>query len=287
MSDVPMPSLTAFSTGGNQFTCRYLEGMAMPEVALNGTEIYYETAGQETGPVLVFSNSLGTNLHMWDGQVDALSGTYRIIRYDSRGHGRSGAPAGDYTMDELGNDLVALLDYLNVDKFRYCGLSKGGMVGQWIGTRMSERIERLILSNTSSHMGPPETWNDRIKAVMTGGMEALTEAVIDRWFTKAFQTGNPDDVDVVRNMLLTTPPQGYAGCSAAIRDMNQTESIRAVSAPTLVIAGAEDPATPPDHARIIAANIPGARLHVIANAAHLSNIEQPDEYTATIAEFLK
>ncbi len=259
----------------------------MPIVALNGTDLYYEISGRDTGPVLVFSNSLGTNLHMWDDQAEALSDTYRIVRYDSRGHGQSAAPDGDYTLDELGNDLVALLDHLGIDRFRYCGLSKGGMVGQWIGTRIGDRIERLILSNTSSHMGPPDLWNDRIKAVMTGGMAAMTEAVIDRWFTKAFQTNNPAEVDVVRNMLLTTPPQGYAGCSAAIRDMNQTETIRAITVPTLVIAGAEDPATPPDHGRIIAGNIPGARLHVIEKAAHLSNVEQPDEYTATITKFLK
>lgn len=259
----------------------------MPKIALNGTELYYEVSGLDSGPALVFSNSLGTNLHMWDVQAEALADTYRIIRYDSRGHGQSAAPAGDYTMDELGGDLVALLDHLGVDRFRYCGLSKGGMVGQWIGTHIGDRIKRLILSNTSSHMGPAELWDDRIRAVMSKGMEAMTEAVIDRWFTKGFQVSNPGDVDVVRTMLLTTPPQGYAGCSAAIRDMNQTETIRAINVPTLVIAGAEDPATPPDHARIIAENIPGAKLHIIENAAHLSNIEQPGEYNATIAEFLK
>lgn len=259
----------------------------MPTAAVNGTQIHYKQTGREGAPDIVFSNSLGTNLHMWDAQAEALGGDYRILRYDSRGHGRSGAPDGDYSMSMLADDLIGLLDHLKIESFNYCGLSKGGMVGQWIGTHHGDRIRRLILCNTSSHMSPPDAWTARIEAVNEGGMEAVVDAVVERWFTPEFQKSSPAEVDRIRRMILTTPPQGYAGCCAAIRDMDQRESIRSIAVPTLVIAGGKDPATPVEAAEMIAGRIPGAKLHVIANAAHLSNIEGRDEFTKTIAAFLK
>lgn len=259
----------------------------MPTAQVNGTEIHYEQSGREGAPHLVFSNSLGTNLGMWDAQAAALAGEFRILRYDSRGHGRSAAPAGDYSIAMLADDLIGLLDHLGITTFSYCGLSKGGMVGQWLGTHHGERIGRLILCNTSSHMAPPAAWNERIAAVTSGGMTAVVDAVVDRWFTPEFQKSQPGEVARVRAMILETPPQGYAGCCAAIRDMDQRETIRSIAVPTLVIAGGRDPATPVASGRLIAETIPEAKLHVIEDAAHLSNIEGRNEFTATIGEFLK
>ncbi len=258
----------------------------MPQIDVNGTSIYYEMSGLEQGPVLVFSNSLSTNLHMWDDQAAALAGRYRILRYDSRGHGRSGAPDGAYTLDLLANDLVQLLDALGIERFDYCGLSKGGMIGQWLGVNLGSRVKRLVLCNTSSFLPPVDLWEGRIKAVTDGGMESIVDTVIERWFTPEFIAADPDGVDRVRSMLLTTPPQGYAGCCAAIRDMDQRETIGAISVPTLVIAGDRDPATPPEHGALIADTIPGARLHVVKDAAHLSNIEQEGDFTAALSGFL-
>jgi 3-oxoadipate enol-lactonase len=259
----------------------------MPTATVNGTAIYYEQSGPEGAPLLVFGNSLGTDLHMWDGQAEALAGQYRILRYDSRGHGRSAAPGGNYTIAMLADDLIGLVDHLGIETFSYCGLSMGGMVGQSIGTHHGDRIRRLILCNTSSHMSPPEAWTARIEAVTSGGMEAVVDAVVDRWFTPGFQASSPAEVMPIREMILTTQPRGYAGCCAAIRDMDQRESIRAITVPTLVIAGGKDPATPIEAAELIAGRIPGARLHVIDNAAHLSNIEGRDEFTRTISAFLE
>lgn len=193
----------------------------MPQIDVNGTGIHYEFSGLEDGPFLVFGNSLGTNLHMWDDQAAALAGRYRIMRYDSRGHGRSGAPDGAYTLDLLAGDLVRLLNALGIGTFDYCGLSKGGMIGQWLGVNLGSRVRRLVLCNTSGFPPPAALWDGRIEAVMQGGMEAIVGSVIERWFTPGFIAADPQGVDRVRSMLLTTPPQGYAGCFAAIMDMDQ------------------------------------------------------------------
>ena len=178
----------------------------MPQIDVNGTSIHYEFSGLEDGPVLVFGNSLGTNLHMWDDQAAALAGRYRIMRYDSRGHGRSGAPDGAYTLDLLADDLVRLLDALVVGRFDYCGLSKGGMIGQWLGVNLGSRVRRLVLCNTSGFLPPAALWDGRIEAVMRGGMEAIVGSVIERWFTPGFIAADPQGGDRVRSMLLTTPP---------------------------------------------------------------------------------
>lgn len=259
----------------------------MAEMDVNGTRLHYRIDGNTSAPVLVFSNSLGTRLEMWDAQYDALASQYAILRYDSRGHGQSAAPEGDYTIDQLGRDLLELLDGLGIKRFRYCGLSKGGMVGQWLGAEVGDRIDRLVLCNTSSHLGPKDLWNDRIAAVLEGGMGAIADGVVDRWFTPGFQTRDPSEVNRIKDMILSTPPQGYAGCCAAIRDMDLRGRLSEISAPTLVIAGDSDPATPVDHAEAIADGISGAELHVIADAAHLSNIEQSAAFTAVLSRFLE
>lgn len=243
----------------------------------DGCPIAYRFDGPEDAPVLLLSNSLGTRMEMWAPQMDALAASHRVLRYDSRGHGRSGAPAGAYSMDRLGRDVIELLDALDIPDVTFCGLSKGGMVGQWLGYRAPERLTRLILCNTSPFMGPPQGWDDRIAAVRSGGMAAMTDAVLMRWFTPGFADCAPDAVAPVRDMLLSTDPQGYAGCSAAIRDMDMRPILSLIRTPTIVIAGDQDPATPLDHAQALATGISGAVLKVLP-AAHLSNVECPDPF---------
>ena len=252
----------------------------------NGIDVFYQFDGPETAPVLLLSNSLGTRLEMWDDQISSLTPHFRVLRYDSRGHGRTSAPDGDYTMDQLGEDALTMLDNLNIEKVYYCGLSKGGMIGQWLGRKAPERLHRLVVSNTSPHMGPKEVWNERIKMTLENGMAALVEPVTARWFTPEFIASAPDRVARVQDMILSTPPQGYAGCSAAIRDMDQRDGLASITVPTLVIAGEKDPATPPEHGELIANSIPGAKLEIIPNAAHLSNIEQTEHYNKVLTGFL-
>jgi 3-oxoadipate enol-lactonase len=252
----------------------------------DGIDLHIEIEGAAGAPVLLLSNSLGTSLEMWAPQVEALTSRYRLVRYDSRGHGRSGASVGDYTIERLGLDAVAILDALNVPRARFCGLSMGGMVGMWLGTHAPERLERLCLANTAAWMGPPEAWQRRIEAVLRDGVGAIKEAVVERWFTPGFRARAHETVAGMSETLLITPPKGYAGCCAAIRDMDQREAIRAIFAPTLVIGGARDPATPLAKAQEIAEAIAGARL-IVLDAAHLSNIEQPEAFTAALIEFLK
>jgi 3-oxoadipate enol-lactonase len=253
----------------------------MPE----GVRLFHRFDGPASAPVLLLSNSLGTSLEMWDAQMPAFAGRFRVLRYDMRGHGRSAVPPGPYSIADLGKDVLALLDANAIDRVRFCGLSMGGMTGMWLGCNAPERLEKLVLCNTSAQLGLPEHWNIRISLVQNEGMKGVAEGVIDRWFTPEFREREPQAVERVRRMLLETPPQGYAACCAAIRDQDQREAICAVPVPTLVVAGARDPATPPEHSRIIASKIPGARL-VELDAAHLSNIEAHDRFTASVLEFL-
>lgn len=258
----------------------------MPFAQSEGARIFYEVAGPAGGPPLLLSNSLGTELGMWEPQVPALADRFRVVRYDSRGHGRSEAPAGPYAIGTLGRDALAVLDAAGIARADFCGLSKGGMVGMWLGVNAPDRIGRLALCNTSARIGAPEVWNQRIETVRAGGMAAIVPGVIDRWFTEPFQERAPEAVDRIRAMLLATDPEGYAACCAAVRDMDQADAIRAIRAPTLVIAGRHDEATPPDHSRLIAERIAAARL-VELDAAHLSNIEAEAEFTRALLDFLE
>lgn len=251
----------------------------------DGCAIAFDYRPVEGGPVLIFSPSLGTTMDLFEPQVDALGDRYSILRYDPRGHGASDVPAGGYSLDRLGRDVVELLDHLGIERAHFAGVSLGGMVGQWLGYRAPDRLNRLILANTSAYMGPPAGWASRISAVSAHGMAALTDAVIERWFTAEFQHAHPTRVDHARAMLLATDPQGYAGCSAAIRDMDLRPTARCIAVPTLVIGGLRDPATPPEHAHFLAEAIADARL-VELEAAHLANLEQPFAFNAAVADFL-
>lgn len=257
----------------------------MTHVTIDGCSIHYRIEGKQDAPVLMLSNSLGTDIDMWEPQMAAFTARFRVLRYDSRGHGRSDVSPAPYTIERLGRDALGLLDALGLSRVHFCGLSKGGMVGMWLGANTTGRIERIVLCNTSARLGLPALWNDRIREVREGGMAALTDAVLERWFTASFRAAAPEKTAPVRRMLLATPPEGYIACCAAVRDMDQTETIRAIRAPTLVIAGAQDPATPPDHGALIAGRIPGARMLTL-DAAHLSNIEAAQAYNDAVLGFL-
>ena len=258
----------------------------MPSIDFNGVSLNYRIDGADGAPALLMSNSLGTNLDMWDWQVDALAASFRVIRYDSRGHGKSSAPKGPYSIEMLAQDALGLLDALNIRRVHFCGLSKGGMVGQWLGVHASDRLNRLVLANTSPFMPPRELWEQRIETVLSDGMAALEQTIIQRWFSEEFIAAIPAAIAKVRDMILTTPAQGYAACCMAIRDMDQRDSLTAVRTPTLVIVGDADPATPPDHGALIQSRIKGCEL-ITLQAAHLSNVEQPQAFTSAVLAFLK
>jgi 3-oxoadipate enol-lactonase len=257
----------------------------MPQFERDGVEFNVTLDGPENKPPLMLSNSLGTNLHMWDWQIPELTKHFRVIRYDSRGHGQSGAPDGPYSIDELGRDALAIMDALELEQVHWMGLSKGGMIGQWLLTHAPERIGRAVLANTGSHMPPPDLWNQRIRTALDKGMEELTPGVIERWFTPEFLAREPETVQKIVRMLHTTPAHGYAGSCSAIRDMDQRESIRSVTNPVLVVVGSRDPATPPEMGKRIADTIRGARI-VTLDAAHLSNIEQAEAFNQAVIDFL-
>ena len=249
-------------------------------------ELNYELGGRDGAPVIAFTGSLGTDLTMWQPQSDRLGERFRTLRYDIRGHGASEVPPGPYSMDDLGSDLIALLDRLGVERASLCGLSIGGMISMWVAAHAPERVERMVLCCTSALLGPPEGWHERAAAVRASGVEAIADAVLKRWFTPAFREEHPDVLADMRRILVATPREGYAGCCEAIAAMDLTGDLPSIAAPTLVLAGEEDPATPPEHGRRIAELIPGARFEVISPAAHIATIERPDLTTAMILRFL-
>lgn len=252
----------------------------------DGARLYYEVEGAKFGPPLVFSNSLGTNLHMWDGQVEeALGLGFRVIRYDQRGHGKSEAPNGSYTLARLADDVVDLLNALKIDKTAFCGLSMGGMTGIHLAKRHPPRFSRLALCNTAAWMPPPDLWNDRIKSVTDGGMEAVVETVIARWFTPMFPEKYPEKVNRIRGMILSTPPRGYVGCCVGLRDMDERDKLGLIEAPALVVIGAHDPATTPERGQYLVVRIPGVQKAVL-DTAHLSNIERPEDFNRVVLGFL-
>lgn len=251
----------------------------------DGLSLRYEDTGGAK-PVLLLSNSLGTSLEMWDAQMPAFSSLYRVVRYDKRGHGQSELKVGPTSFARLTKDAIELLDHLAIAKAHWCGLSMGGMSGMWAGTHYAARFDRIVLCNTAAAMPTAEMWNQRIAIVKSQGLRPLIPTIVDRWFTKRFQEADRPAVARIVKMLETTPPEGYAACSAAIRDMDQHEAIRSIANPVLVIAGSHDGSTPPERGRAIAAAIPNAK-YVELDAAHLSNIEQEKPFTAAVTDFLK
>jgi 3-oxoadipate enol-lactonase len=257
----------------------------MPMIDADGCPIHVEVVGPQDAPVLMLSNSLGTTLNMWDPQVDAYTKHFRLVRYDRRGHGKSGAPKGPYTMERLGRDVLAVLDALKIDRVNWCGLSMGGMVGQWLGAHAPERIERLVLSNTSAYFPDKTAWNDRLKFVREKGLAGLAGPNMERWFTKGFRERAPDTIERMVEMFVATPLEGYIGCGEAVRDMDHRELLPKIKAPTLVIVGRSDPATTPEAGEYIRSRIPGAAVSLL-DAAHISNVEQPAAYASAVLGFL-
>ena len=252
----------------------------------DGCTIHYRFDGPEDAPVLLLSNSLGTDMAMWEPQMGAFTQRFRVLRYDQRGHGLSDRPAGGYAMDRLGRDVLELLDALGLERVNFCGLSLGGMVGQWLGFRAGERIERLVLANTSAFMGPPSAWDDRIALVRDKGLSPLVQASAERWFTPAFLKAHPRQSACFQARLAATSKAGYAGCCAAIRDMDMRPVLPLIATPCLVIGGERDPATPREHSDALQQAIPGAALAMLP-AAHLSNIEQPQAFADAVLDFLQ
>jgi 3-oxoadipate enol-lactonase len=258
------------------------------KATVNGIETYYEINGAEGAPWLVFSHSLACSVRMWDGEVAKFKDRYRVLAYDTRGHGRSAAPKGAYTLEMLADDLHGLLKKLDIRKAHFCGLSMGGMIGQTFALKYPRIFETLTLCDTTSSY-PPEAaplWQERIRIAETKGMEPLVQPTLERWFTESFRRNQPDKVNRVAALIRSTQVAGYVGCCAAIPQIDVTARLKEIIAPALVICGADDPATPPAMARVIQENLPGAKLALIPQAAHLSNVEQPEAFARALAEFL-
>ena len=257
----------------------------MPFAESNGARLNYRFDGPADAPVLVLSNSLGTNLSMWDPQIPALAAQFRVLRYDTRGHGQSSVTAGPYSITQLGRDVAGLLDGLRIERAHFCGLSMGGVIGMWLGVYAADRINRLALCNTAAKIGSAEMWNTRIDTVRTNGLSAVAETQAQRWFTPAFIAKAPDVIAATRQMIASTSPEGYAANCGAIRDMDQRETISRIRARTLVIGGLHDPVISSADIRYLVDTIPGAKL-VELDASHLSNVEAPVEFTKALLNFL-
>jgi 3-oxoadipate enol-lactonase len=257
----------------------------MPFVAAGDLRVRYELAGPADAPVLVLSHSLGTDLSMWDAQVRALATRFRVLRYDSRGHGGTTVAPGPYTIEVLARDVLRLMDALEVARAHFCGLSMGGIVGIRLGAQAAGRLDRLVLCNTGARIGTSANWNARIRKVEEGGMKAVAPEVIERWFTPEFRGREPEVVARIQRVLESTPPAGYTASCAAVRDADERAQLPAIKASTMVVSGRHDPATPPGLGQALASEITGAR-YVELPASHLSNLEAEAQFTLELAGFL-
>jgi 3-oxoadipate enol-lactonase len=239
-------------------------------------EVHYELSGPAGAPVVALSCGLGTELSMWEPQARRLAQRLRVLRYDLRGHGRSPVPEGPYSIADLGGDLLALLDRLEIERASLVGLSIGGMTSIWVAAHAPERVARLVVCCSSAYLDPEGTYRERARAVRAHGLEPLADAALQRWFTDDFRAARPDLMERMRGTLVSIATEGYAGCCEALADMDLRGVLADVRAPTLVISGRDDPATPPEHGRAIAAGIAAARFEVVPDAAHLANLQQPE-----------
>ena len=256
------------------------------KLSANGIEINYEIAGQ--GPVVTMSHSLACNLSMWDEQARALEGRYRVLRFDTRGHGRTSAPAGAYSLEQMVDDLYGLLGGLGIGKTHFVGLSMGGMIGQVFALKHPAMVQSLVLCDTTSRYpaGAAPIWDERIRTVVAKGMEPLVLPTLERWFTAPFRARRKDLMARVGAMIRATPPLGYIGCCHAIPKINVTDRLKEIHAAALVVVGEEDLGTPVEMARDIQAALPQAELAILRSASHLSNLEQPEEFNRVLLGFL-
>ena len=257
----------------------------MPFAQLQNARIHYDLAGPETAPVVLFSNSLGTNFSMWEPQLAALQKHFRVLRSDTRGHGQSSVTPGPYSIEQLSHDVLSLLDFLRFDRVHFCGLSMGGMIGMWLSLHAPQRLYKVVLSNTAAKIGTPEFWNPRIEKVRRGGMTSVSGAVIERWFTPAYRLSSPTVVDATQRMLESADPEGYVANCAAVRDFDARSAISGIDVPILIVTGTHDPATTVTDGRYLAGQIKGAHF-VELNASHLSNIEARDRFNEEVSTFL-
>lgn len=261
----------------------------MPVISLPDGNLFYQLDGPETAPVLTLSNSLGTDSSMWDAQMCAFIKHFRVLRYDTRGHGQSLVSTGPYTMEQNGHDVLALLNALGIQQTHFCGLSMGGLIGQWLMLNAPQRLNRVVLCNTAAKIASDEVWNPRIDAVLRDGaaaMRALRDASISRWFTSHYAATSPDEIDRMVNMLANTAPEGYAASCAAVRDADFREQIGQARSPLLVVCGNQDPVTSVTEGAFLADAVKGAQL-VVLSAAHLSNVEANAAFTARVLPFLQ
>lgn len=259
----------------------------MPFVNANNTRLFYRLEGKPGRPVLVLAHSIGCDHGMWAQQAEALLPHFQVLRYDSRGHGASDVPPGEYTVEQLGRDALGLIDALEISKVAFCGLSLGGAVGQWLALHAPERLTGLALANTSPQFVPRSNWETRMSAVRQGGMAAIVHVVMGRFFSAETLARGDGHAQAVRSVFLGTNPAGYLGCCTALRDFDSVQQLRKIRVPTLVIAGDRDVSTPwAGHSEILAREIPGVRV-LRLDATHLSNLEKPRSFTMALLEFLQ
>jgi 3-oxoadipate enol-lactonase len=257
---------------------------AMTVFLSDGLEIAYRVDGPENAPPLVLLNSLGTNLHMWDAQVDLLNRTLRVIRFDNRGHGASEAPTGAGTIEQYGGDLLALLDTLGLERAHICGLSLGGVIAQWCAIHHPERVMSATFANTAARVGSEQIWDARVEAVQTGGIASVREAVLVRFLSENYRQDHPEETQRIGEMLMCTSPAGYIAACLALRSEDLRDQIPGIHVPTLIIAGELDESTPPAQAQELHAAIPGSKLIILPAVAHLSNVERPEEFSTYVLE---
>lgn len=256
------------------------------KVKSNGIEINYEIEG--SGPWLTMSHSLACNLHMWDPQMPVLRGKFKVLRFDTRGHGQSAAPAGEYTLEQLADDVKGLLDGLGIKQTHWAGLSMGGMIGQAFALKYPGVFQSMVLADTTSRRptDAAKMWGDRVKTAREQGMGALVESTLVRWFTEPYRNSRRDVMERIGSDIRATPVNGFSGCCHAISEVDYLDRLKEIKVPALVMVGEHDHGTPPEAARVIQQNLPGAELKILASAAHLSNIEQADEFNKAMIGFL-
>ena len=259
------------------------------QACFNDVEIHYEIEGAEGAPFVTLSHSLASSLELWDLQLPALREKFRVLRFDTRGHGRSSAPPGPYSVDMLATDLIRLLDHLEIERTHFAGISLGGMIGQVLACRHGDRIDRLVLSSTTCRVEPEAApiWEERIRVAETKGLEALAADILKRWLSDQFRRNQPELTQMIRELIISTPVDGYVGCSRAIGAFDISRELRKVSAPTLIIVGHLDESTPVSAAMAIQERIEGAELAVVPGALHLANVEASELFNQAMAGFLE
>src|SRR5574344_69273 len=258
----------------------------MPTFTSNDTKINYETFGDATKPALIFSNSLDTNFKMWQAQIDFFQQDFFVICYDTRGHGASSAPQGPYSIDQLGQDVVNLLDHLNVEKAAFCGISMGGLTGQWLAIHRPERFNQVVVCNTAAKIGQEQAWNDRAALVREQGLQPIASTAASRWFTEPFIQSNATVVNNLQNDLAAGSAEGYASCCEALAKADVREQLKDITVPVLVVAGQQDPVTTVVDGQFMVERIANSQLFQI-NASHISNVELPNEFNQAVKQFIQ